>query len=798
MDEPYIEYNTKHSELEGTLKSIDRLGDFFAEGRMDSLPPRMRVSSVGRIAYPILPIQLAPLIAVAERAPYGKGPDTLLDRSVRDCWQIGSADVELSGPHWNETLELILERVAKELGLPPDKVRAELYKLLIYEPGGFFADHRDTEKADGMVGTLVIGLPVEGEGGELEVRHAGREVTLDLRVDDLGELPFAAFYADCVHRTEPVRTGHRVSLVFNLLVRPGSKGIPSTGPELSAQIDTVSRMLADWPQGKDSPKKLAWILDHKYSEKGLCFDSLKGLDLPVGRVLAAAAQSADCVLHLAVLRIEESGIPEDVWVSDEDYAKEIDYTGIDCAFYEVTDQTCTLIGWVDPDGRNNSDLSELPLRDGELLPVGAMQGAEPDRQTLFEATGNGGASLSRSYRRAAFVIWPKSKAVQAIASGGIEGAVRFVRRELEVEGRPEEIQPRRELLVRQLLDVWPQGRPFTSSGTFMERTGWGVLKMLELLIKTDKPGFTERFLKHAVPRQYHQDLNSVLTTVLESVSLDTLREFLPEFVRLNAREQLAGVSHLLARLSSADESSSKGDRLEILRESASNAFDCIPAAIGVEQQGDWAYRYQQRALDSFTIRDLFLTSASLGLNDAADSAAALLQRHSNKADPCRAVPHALNEMHDHSQALLDLPAIMKLWRHAAGHLLARSALPPRPNDKSIDAPVRCNCEHCRRLKDFCRNQYETVLRFKQPQHVRMHLEAEIRTSKVDVKCETLKVGLPHTLICTKTQAGFEKRRVRYAEDVDAMRMLVSASPKTAKADLPKVLRNLREAIDRSK
>ena len=291
MDEPYIEYNTKHSELEKTLKSIDRLGDFFAEGRVDSLPPRMRVSSVGRVAYPILPVQLEALIAVAERAPYGKGPETLLDRSVRDCWQIGCEDVELSGPHWKESLESILSRVAKELGLPNDKVGAELYKLLIYEPGGFFADHRDTEKANGMVGTLVIGLPVEGEGGELEVRHAGREVTLDLSVDDLGELPFAAFYADCVHRTQPVRTGHRVSLVFNLLVRPGSKGVPTTGPELSAQVDTVSRMLADWPRGEHSPDKLAWILDHKYSEKGLSFDSLKGIDLPVGRVLAAAVQS---------------------------------------------------------------------------------------------------------------------------------------------------------------------------------------------------------------------------------------------------------------------------------------------------------------------------------------------------------------------------------------------------------------------------------------------------------------------------------------------------------------------------
>ena len=46
-----------------------------------------------------------------------------------------------------------------DLGVEPDHVRAELYKVLLYEPGSFFKKHRDTEKADGMFGTLVVQLP---------------------------------------------------------------------------------------------------------------------------------------------------------------------------------------------------------------------------------------------------------------------------------------------------------------------------------------------------------------------------------------------------------------------------------------------------------------------------------------------------------------------------------------------------------------------------------------------------------------------------------------------------------------
>ena len=65
------------------------------------------------------------------------------------------------------------------LGCDDAIVSAELYKLLVYDRGGFFLAHRDTEKADGMFGTLVVTLPSTYRGGALRIRHAGREVTVD-------------------------------------------------------------------------------------------------------------------------------------------------------------------------------------------------------------------------------------------------------------------------------------------------------------------------------------------------------------------------------------------------------------------------------------------------------------------------------------------------------------------------------------------------------------------------------------------------------------------------------------------
>ena len=121
----------------------------------------------GTLSFPITAQQAHTLAAAAEPAPYGRGEHTLVDPSVRACRQIDAARLRVAGGAWRDTLEQIVVRAATGLGCPPERTCAHLYKLLIYERGGFFAAHRDTEKEDGMVATLVLSLPVAGAGGEL-------------------------------------------------------------------------------------------------------------------------------------------------------------------------------------------------------------------------------------------------------------------------------------------------------------------------------------------------------------------------------------------------------------------------------------------------------------------------------------------------------------------------------------------------------------------------------------------------------------------------------------------------------
>ena len=59
------------------------------------------------------------------------------------------------------------------------KVEARLYKMVLYEEGGFFKAHKDTEKEPGMFATLVVQLPAKHDEGKLVVRHRGKEEDFD-------------------------------------------------------------------------------------------------------------------------------------------------------------------------------------------------------------------------------------------------------------------------------------------------------------------------------------------------------------------------------------------------------------------------------------------------------------------------------------------------------------------------------------------------------------------------------------------------------------------------------------------
>ena len=95
------------------LRSVERPGDFCVGGVREIFMPAIDVDGVGRIALPLLPMQVERLVAIAEPAPYGRGEETVLDRDVRRTWQIDTRRVRIGGRHWEKTLADLVADAAR-------------------------------------------------------------------------------------------------------------------------------------------------------------------------------------------------------------------------------------------------------------------------------------------------------------------------------------------------------------------------------------------------------------------------------------------------------------------------------------------------------------------------------------------------------------------------------------------------------------------------------------------------------------------------------------------------------------
>lgn len=85
------------SDFAALLTGVERPGDFYCTGTEEIFSPRLEVDGVGRVALPLLQVQAEALMAAAERAPYGRGEETVHDEKVRrtvdSTWQIEAGRV---------------------------------------------------------------------------------------------------------------------------------------------------------------------------------------------------------------------------------------------------------------------------------------------------------------------------------------------------------------------------------------------------------------------------------------------------------------------------------------------------------------------------------------------------------------------------------------------------------------------------------------------------------------------------------------------------------------------------------
>ncbi len=124
--------------LEDLLGTLGESSQFVSQGSLPPVLPGLNVRGAGLIGLPVSAADAKRLIAQAEQAPYGRGEKTILDTDVRRVWQLDPSKFTLENREWDGHVAAIVDAVRQDLGIA-QKVKAELYKLLVYEKGSFFA-----------------------------------------------------------------------------------------------------------------------------------------------------------------------------------------------------------------------------------------------------------------------------------------------------------------------------------------------------------------------------------------------------------------------------------------------------------------------------------------------------------------------------------------------------------------------------------------------------------------------------------------------------------------------------------
>ena len=739
-------------DLAALLGGVDRPGDFYTAGTCEIFAPGLDVRGVGPIALPLLPVQAEQLIAIAQHAPYGRGEQTLVDTAVRRTWQIDPERVQIRGRAWGRTLENIVGRAAEGLGVAGPVV-AEFYKLLVYDEGAFFVGHRDSEKTAGMFATLVIVLPAFYRGGELVIRHNGREVRLDPNSHEPSEAGFVAFYADCVHEVLPVTSGCRLTLVYNLSYRTsGKQPLP---PSYTRERDRLAALLWQWggeKTGSGLPVKLIYPLEHAYTQAGLSFEALKGADAAKAGTLLAAAEEAGCDLHLALVSIEESGSA----MQTGGYGRYGRGRPDDDSFevIEVDDRSETLSEWRLPAG-GDPGLGPIPIVDGEVSPPDAFDDMVPDDESFQEATGNEGASFERTYRVAALVLWPRHRRLEVINQGGLEATLPYLANLTERwsqsgEDRNSQLWAEAHELSSHMVVSWPMQlwRPAKSSSD--------ATTMLTLLHRLGDSANIDSFLEtvSAVCVFDKGDSESVLQAI-RLLPRPRAGELLKQIVAGNATRALDACADLLARSAAAL------DEFDLAPTAANlvAALPCDAAPIG--EIASWQ---RSRAIEPVVVVDVLTALTRIAPALAQAALDTLLAWPKTYPFDATLVPAGLALGRT---GAAETAAVGRLIVVCKAHLKARIAehLEPPADWRRPDA-LSCTCRFCCELSTFLADPVRPTWALKSLQSNRSHVETEIRKCHCDVDTKTIRQGSPHSLFCTKNQASYERRARQRKKDLE--------------------------------
>lgn len=771
------------NEVTASLAAIEGEGSFATELVCESTGLNIEVEGMGEIRFPISATTARKLCAVAQPAPFGRRDQTLHDKKVRDTWEIGARQVKIDKRSWRSVLESKLAVIQENLGLDKSgTLEAVLDKMLIYGPGQFFASHQDSERSDDMVGSLIVELPCEHEGGALVVQHQGEKKIFRGRKRDSKDLALFAFYADCHHEVKPVKSGYRVSLTYHLLFRGGPElralrhhsGVERLSKSVKAYFSTpiAPSYSRSTPQ---KPDRLIYLLDHEYTQKSLRLSQLKNADRHRVEALAQTAESLNCEIYLALADVHECwSCIEDGWNGgygrrrygrryddDDDYGDDDDSEDRSNSEYELEDlidSDIELRHWVDLNGRTAPDLSIRPLQ-SEICFTRASAEMDPFKSEHEGYMGNYGNTVDRWYHRAAVVMWPRERNFVIRAKDAPAWAIKELRALIK-KGDIEEARRG----AKELLPFWETAALRETGARFFE-------DVLSVASSTDADtafGLLSPFGPHC--------LDSCATPkFVELIGLNGLEWARRVFTAWgkDARYDAPCWLTLLPSLAEAFVGGGMdGKSLAtwlLAREAAAFRQRYVQELRSPVPFGD--AKGVRRQLDD--LATLLVTAAVIDEPAARDELITLIIASETELPPVFAV-ELLKKLRGASEpSEVQALGIQKLYRHVKSSLEEAVAAPARSaDDWSINSPLECKCELCKELSTFLRARDRTRHEWPLAKERRRHIHNIIDRHDLPVTHTTVHAGSPHKLVLAKQKALFGREKAMRERQTECLTWLV--------------------------
>jgi hypothetical protein len=276
------EYTESTHALSRTLDSIRSTGEISTFNVYSQYAnPGLVIEGDRLISLPLKEDDAQAIQSICQQAPFGHRNKTVVGTSVRNTWELDASKSNLMNKNWSEDFDSrILRNTARGLGL--FQPRADPHKLLLYESGSFFKPHKDSEKKQGMIGTLVVCLPSQHEGGDVCLSFGSQKRRLSTAENSEFDLIAMSWYSDVTHEVERQTSGYRLVLTYKLFATGEDELSAST---VFQQTKDLKSMLAKFRTDFPKVGRLLYPLDHLYTESSLCLRNLKGRDRSVGRCL---------------------------------------------------------------------------------------------------------------------------------------------------------------------------------------------------------------------------------------------------------------------------------------------------------------------------------------------------------------------------------------------------------------------------------------------------------------------------------------------------------------------------------